>query len=67
MNPDLSKGGSHAEKRGTGKTGDIVRRAKARIFSGYNSRPATGSLQPVAVGATVEVTKLSKPSMERAV
>ena len=26
-------------------------------FSGCNSHPATGSLQPVAIGAAVEVTK----------
>jgi hypothetical protein len=32
-----------------------VRRGKARIFSGCNSRPATRSLQPVALGAAVEV------------
>ena len=42
-----------------------VRRGKAWIFSGCNSRPATGSLQPVAIGAAVEVTILPKPSMER--
>jgi hypothetical protein len=39
-----------------------VRRDKAWIFSGCNSRPATGSLQPVAIGAAVEATKPSKPS-----
>jgi predicted site-specific integrase-resolvase len=42
-----------------------VRREKARIFSGCNSRPATQSLQPVAIGAAVEVTKPPKPSMQR--
>jgi hypothetical protein len=42
-----------------------VRREKARIFSGCNSRPATQSLQPEAIGAAVEVTKPPKPSMER--
>src|SRR5262245_35212987 len=31
-----------------------VRREKARIFSGCESRPATRSLQPVAIGAAVE-------------
>jgi hypothetical protein len=35
----------------------IVRREKSGIFSGCNSHPATGSLQPVAIEATVEVTK----------
>src|SRR3954468_24792604 len=42
-----------------------VRRAKARIFSGCDSRPATGSLQPVAIGAVAEVTKPPEPSMQR--
>ena len=32
----------------------IVRRGKVLIFSGCNSHPATGSLQPVAIGAAVE-------------
>ncbi len=32
------------------------------IFRGCNSHPATGSLQPVAIGAAVEVTKPSEPS-----
>jgi hypothetical protein len=43
-----------------------VRRGKARIFSGCNSRPATRSLQPVALGAAVEVTKPPEPSIPRA-
>jgi hypothetical protein len=46
---------------------DIVRREKALDFSGWNSRPGTGSLHPVAIEAAVEVTKLLKPSMERVV
>ncbi len=33
-------------------------------FSGCNSHPATGSLQPVAIGAAVEVTKPSEPSRQ---
>jgi transposase len=39
----------------TGK-GDAasVRREKVLVFSGCNSHPATGSLQPVAIGAAVE-------------
>ena len=41
-----------------------VRRGKVLIFSGCNSHPATGSLQPVAIGATVEVTKPSEPSRQ---
>jgi hypothetical protein len=38
-----------------------------RIFSGCNSRPATRSFQPVAIGAVVEATKPPEPSMERVV
>ena len=34
------------------------------IFSGCNYRPATGSLQPLAIGATVEETKPSEPSRQ---
>ena len=41
-----------------------VRRAKVLFFSGCNSHPATGSLQPVAIGAAVEVTKPSEPSRQ---
>ena len=32
----------------------IVRPGKVLVFSGCNSHPATGSLQPVAIGAAVE-------------
>ena len=35
------------------------------IFSGCKSHPATRSLQPVAIGAAVEVTKPPEPSMQR--
>ena len=42
-----------------------VRREKALILSGGKSRPGTGSLHPVAIGAVVEVTKLLKPLMKR--
>jgi hypothetical protein len=42
-----------------------VRRERWRFFSGCNSHPATESLQPVAIGAAVEVTKPSKPSRKR--
>jgi hypothetical protein len=38
-----------------------VRREKALILSGGKSRPGTGSLHPVAIGAVVEVTILLKP------
>jgi len=34
------------------------------VFSGCNSHPATGSLQPVAIGAAVKVTKPSEPSRQ---
>jgi hypothetical protein len=42
-----------------------VRREKAWISSGCNSRPATWSLQPEAIGAAVEVTRPPEPSMQR--
>src|SRR5262245_12537831 len=42
-----------------------VRRAKARISSGCDSRPDNWSLHPVAIGAAVEVTRPSKPSRQR--
>jgi hypothetical protein len=38
-----------------------VRREKAQVHSGCKSRPGTGSLHPVAIGAVVEETKLLKP------
>jgi hypothetical protein len=41
-----------------------VRPGKVLVFSGCNSHPATGSLQPVAIGATVEVTKPSEPTRQ---
>jgi hypothetical protein len=44
-----------------------VRRGKVLVFSGCNSHPATGSLQPVRlwrIGAAVEVTKPSEPSRQ---
>jgi hypothetical protein len=34
------------------------------IVSGCNSHPATRSLQPVAIGVAVEVTKPSEPSRQ---
>src|SRR3954452_17151779 len=43
----------------------LVRCGKVRIFSGCKSRPATQSLQPVAIGAAVEVTNPPKPPMRR--
>jgi len=42
----------------------IVRPGKVLVFSGCNSHPATGSLQPVAIGAAVEVTKPSEPTRQ---
>jgi hypothetical protein len=50
-----------------GGKGVRVRREKVRIFSGSQSRPAFGSLQPVAIGAAAEVTKPPEPSIQRAV
>ena len=38
-----------------------VRREKALVHSGKKTRPGTGSLHPVAIGAAVEVTKPPKP------
>jgi hypothetical protein len=40
-----------------------VHREKALVFSGWESRPGTGSLRPVATEAAVEVTKLLEPSV----
>jgi len=37
---------------------------KVLVSSGCSSHPATGSLQPVAIGAAVEVTKPSEPSRQ---
>jgi hypothetical protein len=37
---------------------------KVMVLNGCDSRPATGSLQPVAIGAAVEVTKPSEPSRQ---
>ena len=45
-------------------TGDQVRSGKVLISSGCNSHPATGSLEPVAIGAAVEETKPSEPSRQ---
>jgi hypothetical protein len=42
-----------------------VRREKALVHSGCKSHPGTGSLRPVAIEATVEVTKPSEPSVKR--
>ena len=39
-----------------------VNLCKVLVFSGCNSHAATGSLQPLAIGATVEETKPSEPS-----
>jgi hypothetical protein len=54
-------GGSIGESNGV-KRG--VRRGKVLIFSGCKSHLATGSLQPVAIGAAVEETKPSEPSRQ---
>ena len=38
-----------------------VRREKALVHSGMKTRPGTGSLHPVAIGAAVEATKPPEP------
>jgi len=38
-----------------------VRRERRWSTAGGKTRPGTGSLRPVAIGAVVEVTKLLKP------
>jgi hypothetical protein len=44
------------------RDGDFsVRREKALVHSGRQTRPGTGSLHPVTIGAAVEVTKPSEP------
>jgi|ERR1035441_1570543 hypothetical protein len=40
-----------------------VRRGKAAVHSGRQTRPGTGSLHPVAIEATAEVTKPLEPSV----
>ena len=50
--------------RGAEGASHFVRRGKVLVFSGCNSHPATGSLQPVAIGAAVEETKPSEPSRQ---
>src|SRR5271157_1195875 len=57
-------GGGVEDGRGGKGDGSLVRRGKVLIFSGCTSHPATGSLQPVAIGAMVEVTKPSEPSRQ---
>ncbi len=42
-----------------------VRREKALVSSGRQSRPETGSLHPVGIESVLEATKPLKPSMER--
>src|ERR1039458_5483873 len=41
----------------------VVRREKALVNSGRQTRPGTGSLHPVAIEATAEATKPLKPSV----
>ena len=40
-----------------------VRREKALVHSGRQTRPGTGSLHPVAIEAAAEVTKPLEPSV----
>jgi hypothetical protein len=53
----------HLNHRATSRL--YVRREKALVHSGCKSHPGTGSLRPVAIEATVEVTKPSEPSVKR--
>src|SRR5689334_2024141 len=53
----------HLNHRATSRL--YVRRGNALVHSGYKSHPGTGSLRPVAIEATVEVTKPSEPSVKR--
>ena len=46
-----------------GKLPEIVRREKALVHSGRQTRPGTGSLHPVAIEAAAEVTKPLEPSV----
>ena len=41
-----------------------MRREKALVHSGRKTRPGTGSLHPVTIGAAVEATKPLKPPVE---
>src|SRR5208283_3098833 len=53
------------EFRSSGDTIPVRREpCEVLVFSGCESHPATGSLQPVAIGAAVEVTKPSEPSRQ---
>jgi hypothetical protein len=46
-----------------GKVLKTVRREKALVHSGRQTRPGTGSLHPVAIEAAAEVTKPLEPSV----
>jgi hypothetical protein len=52
---------AHGEHRLVQK--ETVRRAKARTSRGLRNPPGKLSLQPVVIGAAVEVTKRLKPSV----
>jgi hypothetical protein len=53
-------------KSGDECNGDVsVRREKALVHSGSHTRPGTGSLHPVAIGAEVKATKPLKPPVQR--
>jgi hypothetical protein len=44
-----------------------VRREKVMVHSGSQTRPGTGSLQPVAIRAAVEATRPLKPLVQKVV
>ena len=57
----LLKSGVYAHNRSV-----MVRREKALVHSGKNkTRPGTGSLHPVAIGAAAEATKPPEPPVKR--
>jgi hypothetical protein len=52
-----------ANRKLAGQMLKTVRRGKAAVHSGRQTRPGTGSLHPVAIEATAEVTKPLEPSV----
>ena len=62
MSPDSTRRNRKKFGHGSGHqilTGVTVRREKALDFSGYNSRPGTGSLHPVGSTVSHVIRKIS--------
>ena len=59
----LGSGRLRAIRRFGGQLLKTVRRDKAPVRSGRQTRPGTGSLHPVAIEATAEATKPLEPSV----